>query len=198
MAQTFNATAILQVDSAGSDTTNAGGFDPAATFATDLAATLATGSSPVVTSASYNFITRDNAQYLFIKAGTNWVPGLYPVVSTSGNAATLNAAVGAIALYLNGAFTTLNTTAGCATTASPTGGTWGMDDSQSATPVIAFTDMVIDGTTNTKFTSALNPVGPHMVGNLILVTSGTGFTVQRTQVLSVSGTTATCYAALGT
>ncbi len=195
----FGGATTWEVNSGGSDVNNGGGFDTLATFATDLAATLATSAAPVVTSASYNFITRDNAQYLFIGGGTNWTKGMYPVTTTSGNAATLNAAVGAVVLYnAAGQPTGLNTVAGCATTASPTSGTWGMDYSRGTAPIFSYTDMVIDGTTNTKFTSALNPVGPHIVGNLIVVTSGTGFTAQWVEVLSVSGTTATCDKSLGT
>ncbi len=196
----FGAGTTWEVNSGGSDTANGGGFDTGATFATDLTATLATSAAPVVASVSYNFITRDNAQYLYIKSGTNWTPGMYPVTSTSGNAATLNASVGAVVLYNSAGYPTgLNTVAGCATTASPTGGTWGIDYSRGTAPIFSYTDMVIDGTTNTKFTSAGNPVGPHIVGNLISMTSGTGFTFpQWVEVLSVSGTTATCDKALGT
>jgi hypothetical protein len=174
-----------------------GGFATDATFATDLAATSATGTAPVVTSASYNFITRDSSgnHWLFIKTGGTYKPGWYPIVSTSANAATINAAAGAWVDY-----TTYRpgTTNGCATTASPTGGTWSIDYSQSTSIGITYTDMVIDGTTNTKYTSAAFPVGPHVVGNTIAVSTGTGFTVQRVQIVSVSGTTATCDKSLGT
>lgn len=197
----FSATTVWETNAAatGGDTSNGGGFDPGnASMATDLAATLATSAAPVVTSASYNFITRDNGHYLFIKTGTNWIPGEYPVASTSGNAATLNAAVGAVRLFTNGAFSGLNTVAGCATVASPTGGTWSIDYSQSTAAAVTFTDLVINGATNTSFTSAANPIGKNFVGNVISVTSGTGFTVQRIQFASVTGTTGTADKSLGT
>ncbi len=197
----FGALTAWEVNSGGSDTLNGGGFDTGATFATDLAATVATSSAPIVTSASYNFITRDNAQYLYIKSGTNWTPGMWPVASTSGNAATINAAIGAGILYnANGQPTGPNTVAGIATVGSPTGGTWGMDYSRGTTPVISFTDMVI-GATTTQFTSVANPAGPHLIGNLIAMTSGTGFvTPQWVEVtaFTLSGLLATCDKSLGT
>ena len=192
------ASTIFEVNSGGSDTANGGGFDPAnASMATDLAATSATGTAPVVTSASYNFSTRDNGAWLFIKGGTNWTPGWYQIASTSGNAATLTATIGSAMLLSGNVPASASTVAGCATTAILTGGTWSIDYSQSTAPGIAYTDMVI-GSTTTQYTSAAKPVGPNLVGNLIAVTSGTGFTVQRVQVVSVSGITATCDKSLGT
>jgi hypothetical protein len=184
----FNAGFTVEVNPGGSDTLNGGGFDPTATFATDLAATSGTTTAPVVTSASYNFTSSDVNAYLFVKSGTNWVPGFYKIVSVASNAATLDAAIGHVVLY--GGPTQLNTVAGCATTASPTTGTWGVDYSRGTSARITFTDMVVGGT-NTQFTSAGNPVGPNFVGNFIQITSGTGFTLQTVEVLSVSGTTAT-------
>lgn len=192
----FSATTWWEVQTGGHDTNNGGGFDPSnANMATDLAATSATSSSPVVTSASYNFAARDVGHWVYIKSGTNWTPGWYQIASVAANAATLTAGVGTAITY-----STLspNTVAGCATTGSPTGGTWSIDYSQSTTPGIAYTDMVIDGATNTRYTSAGNPVGPNVVGNVIVVTSGSGFTTQRVQISSVSGTTATCDKSLGT
>jgi hypothetical protein len=45
--------------------------------------------------------------------------------------------------------------------------------------------------TTTTFTSAGNPVGKNMVGNLVSITSGTGWVVARWEVSSVTGTTGT-------
>ncbi len=194
----FGAGVLFEINGGGSDTNNGGGFDPGATMATDLTATTATG-VPVVASASYNFVAGDVGAYLFVQSGTNWIPGWYKIASVASNAATLTATVGSAVLY-NGA-TPLNTTTGCATAGnpSPTGGVWSVDYSRGTGPIYSYTDMVIDATTNTKFTSAGHPVGPNIVGNLIAVTSGTGFTnPARVEVLSVSGTTATCDVALGT
>jgi hypothetical protein len=176
---------------------NAGGFNVGnANFPTDLTATSGTGSSPAVSSASYSFVSGDVGASVFVRSGTNWVPGFYLIASVSGGAATLSAAIGAVSLY--GGASNLNTAAGCATTASPTGGTWGVDYSQQASAQFSFTDMVIDGTTNTKFTSAAFPVGKNFIGNLINVTSGTGFTAQRVEIVSTVTTTATCDKSLGT
>lgn len=196
----FGNNTIWQVQQDGSDTANGGGFNAGnSNMAGDLAATSANTASPVVTSASYNFVSRDEGHWLFIKSGTNWLAGWYQIASTSSNAATLSAAAGAGVLVKNTKYPeTVTTATGCATTASPTSGTWTIDYSQAASAGIAFTDMVIDGTTNTKFTSSGNPVGKNMIGNIISVTSGTGFTVQRVEVVSTATTTATCDKSLGT
>lgn len=73
----------------------------------------------------------------------------------------------------------------------------GTDFSQQAAAQINFTDMVI-GATTTQFTSAGNPNVASLAGNFINVTAGTGFTVQRVQVLSVAAGVATCDKSLGT
>lgn len=73
----------------------------------------------------------------------------------------------------------------------------GTDYSQQDTPQISYTDLVI-GATTTQLTSALNPFTSATVGNIINIVSGTGFTVQRVQIVSVSGVTATCDKACGT
>src|SRR5258708_6538172 len=121
------ATAVGDVrPTAGSDT--AGGFfDPnLATGVADLAATSATTVSPVVTSATYTFVAGDVGAWLYIKSGSNWTPGWYPIASVSAGAATLTAGVGT-AILSN---FTANTAAGCATTGSPTSGTGSIDYSQ--------------------------------------------------------------------
>lgn len=73
----------------------------------------------------------------------------------------------------------------------------GTDFSQQNSPQVAFTDLVI-GATNTQITSVANPFSSVDVGNIINVTGGTGFTVQRIQVVSVAGVIATCDKAVGT
>lgn len=80
----------------------------------------------------------------------------------------------------------------------PTSGTPGTDYSQQDAAQIAYTDLVIDGATDTKCTSAGNPFTAAHVGNVINVTGGTGFTVQRVQIMSVAAGAATCDKALGT
>lgn len=190
----FTASTIWDVQASG-NAANGGGFDTGVSgFATDGAATLATSIAPVFTSASYTFVAGDVGHWVYIKSGTNWIPGWYQIASVSAGAATLTASIGSA----TNSFFGVTGAAGCATTASPTGATWGLDYSKGASAKIAFTDMVIDGTTNTKFTSAAGPVGKNFVGNIINITSGTGFTVQRVAIVSTSGTTATCDKSLGT
>ncbi len=153
-------------------------------MATDLATTTGTNSGPVVTSASYNFVARDEGHWLYIGAGTGWIPGWYQILTTSGNAATLTAAVGTGYLSVGGIPYGVTTAQGCCTAATPGGnGTWSIDYSQNT--AIAFTDLIIDGTTNTDATSSTKPLGKNFVGNIFNVTSGTGFTVQRAQLLSI-------------
>lgn len=79
-----------------------------------------------------------------------------------------------------------------------TSGTPGTDFSQQDAAQQAYTDLVIDGATNTKVTSAAHAFGATSVGNILNVTGGTGFTVQRVQIISVTGVTATCDKSLGT
>lgn len=195
----FSTNNVIIVRTGGSDT-NGGAFNPAnVNFATDLAATNANTSAPVVSSASYTFVSDDIGARVFIKSGTNWIPGWYTIASVAGGAATLTASAGTATLYTaNPHLGSLNTAVGCASVASPTGGTFGVDYSNQDAARIAFTDMVIDGTTNTIFSSAANPVGKNFVGNHIRVVSGTGFTVQTVEVVSTSGTNATCDKSLGT
>ena len=75
-----------------------GGFDTGnANMPTDLATSNGTDAAPVVTSASYTFVASDVGHWLFIKSGTNSIPGWYQVASVvaSPNSATLTAGVGA-------------------------------------------------------------------------------------------------------
>ncbi|HEX5323841.1 MAG TPA: hypothetical protein VFW40_08655 [Capsulimonadaceae bacterium] len=73
----------------------------------------------------------------------------------------------------------------------------GTDFSQQNSPQITYTDLVI-GATNTQLTSALNPFTSVDVGNIINITGGTGFTVQRVQIVSVAAGVATCDKSCGT
>lgn len=201
----FTATAVWEVQTGGDDTNNGGGFDTGVSgFPTDGTVDTNTGdtASPVFSSASYNFVAGDVGASIYIKSGTDSIPGWYPIVSVASNKATLDAAIGAAAVrYHSGAtvptLVAPNTAIGLATVGTPTSLTWGIDYSQQAAPEISFTDLVIGGTT-TQFTSAANPVGKNFVGNTISITAGTGFTVQRVAVVSTSGTTATCDKSLGT
>ncbi len=193
----FSGSAQVEVRTTGTDV-NGGVFDTGVTgFPTDGAATVATTSAPVFTSASYNFVAGDVGAWIYIGAGTNWLQGWYKIASVASNAATLTATIGSATLAASGYATGPSTVVGMATTASPTGATWGIDYSQQDAAEIAFTDMVIAATT-TNFTSVLKPVGKNFVGNSINVTAGTGFTVQRVIVDHTNTITATCDKSLGT
>ena len=73
----------------------------------------------------------------------------------------------------------------------------GTDYSQQNSAQVAYTDLVI-GTTTTQLTSAGNPFSSADVGNVIQITSGSGFTTGFYTINSVSGTTATMDRAVGT
>jgi hypothetical protein len=156
---------------------NGAGFNPAnAAFPTDLAATVATGNSPVVTSATYTFVAGDVGAAVYVKTGTNWTAGFYPIASVSAGAATLSAAVGqAWQLSATTGMYALNTVAGCATVASPTGGTYGVNYAMQDTAIVnGVADFTAVGasTTLTSATAAFTPV---MVGNIFhQTTTGTG------------------------
>lgn len=187
-----------EVRSGGSDA-NGGAFNPNnANFATDGAVTSATGDSPVFSSASYNFVAGDVGAWLFIKSGTNSIPGWYKITSVASNQATLSGTEGTAVLYANTCAMAPTTAKGCGTNATLSSLTWGVDYSQQDSPKHSFTDLVIDGTTNTDFTSAANPVGKNFVGNHINIASGTGFTVQTVEVVSTTGTTGRADKSLGT
>lgn len=191
--------------SATANNVNGGYFNPAnANMATDLAATSANTNSPVVTSASYNFVSGDVGAQLYVKAGTNWMPGWYTIASVNAGAATLTASVGtAIQTSTSGipnpSYGT-NTVAGCATVASPTGGTWTIDYSQRTACNNSTTNDLAssNGTTNPAVvTSASYTFGVNNVGNSIHVNSGTSWTVGWYEIVSVSGGAATLDRAVG-
>lgn len=181
----FSASTHWQVINGGSDGTTGfgGGFDAGQTagMLTDGAATSATTSAPVFTSASYNFVAGDVGTWVFIASGTNWIPGWYKIASVAANAATLTAAGGDGTLKDGG----LSTAVGVATTGSPTGATWSIDYSKQTSAEFIYSDLTIDPTTNTDATSVLNPFGKQQVGNIIAISSGTGFTVQRVVLTSM-------------
>lgn len=202
----FTGALIWELESGGDDTNNGGGFDSGVSgFATDLTVTANTGntSTPEVSSASYNFVAGDVNHWLFIKAGTNWIPGFYQITSVDGTThkATVNAAIGAATIWQYASRSDSggpNTTAGVATTGTPTSGTWGIDYSQNTSSHFTSTHFSIGNPTTTQLTDGDNTVGKNWIGNIISITSGTGFTVQRVAVVSTSGTTATVDKSLGT
>jgi hypothetical protein len=186
-------TTIWEVQTGGSDSANAGGFDPAnASMAADGAATVANTSAPVFTSASYNFTASDVNAWLFIQSGTNWTPGWYKIASVASNAATLSAAIGAAVLYDSTNKTVLqnsaSTVVGCATVASPTSARWSVDYSQQAAVRTTLTAATAAGAGSTITDAS---IGKNWVGNNIRMTGGTNVTTGVFNVLSTSTTTAT-------
>jgi len=181
---------------------NGGGFNPSnANMLTDLACDTNTGNttSPIVSSASYTFLSRDVGAKVYIKAGTNWTVGWYSIVAVSGGKATLDASVGAVSVVSANQYT-VNTVVGVATVATPTGGTFAVDYSQMAASPFASTDIAsTDGTTTpSTITSAANPYGPQMAGNIIHITAGTNWTAGWYEIVSVATVTATLDRAVGT
>jgi len=162
-------------ESATTGNVNGGGFNPAnANMLTDLACDTGTGNtaSPIVSSASYNFVAGDVGYHVYIKAGTNWTPGWYEIASVATNKATLKAAVGEAQQYLN-TLKKLNTVAGCATTGTPTGGTFSIDYSQGDSAIATATDLTCTAA-STTISSASAPFKNVMVGNIIHLTALTG------------------------
>lgn len=159
---------------------NGGGFNRAsAGFLTDLTTDTNTANtaSPVVSSASYNFVAGDVGAKLYVASGTNWTAGWYPIASVAANKATLSAAVGeAIQIDSASGEYVLNTVAGCATVGTPTGGTFGVDYSQQDASVLSGTDITTSGAAATTITSATGGFRRSMVGNIIhITTTGGGF-----------------------
>lgn len=73
----------------------------------------------------------------------------------------------------------------------------GTDYSQQDSPQISYTDLAIDASNNLIIRSTLFPFTSAHVGNVINITAGAGFTVQRVQVVSVTSGAATCDKAVG-
>ncbi len=192
-------TSILEINSAATaGNVNGAFFDTAAPTATDLTtdANTANTASPVVSSASYNFVAGDVNAWLYIGAGTNWLVGWYRIASVASNKATLSAAIGAaIQTSLTKGYPTPqyapSTVIGCATVGTPTSGTWSIDYSQGTAAIATAADLVIDGAVNTKVTSVTRAFGVNDVGNHLHITAGASFTVGWYRIVSVSAGAAT-------
>ena len=159
--------------SATANNVNGGGFNRFnPNMLTDLAGTDANTAAPIVSSAFYNFVAEDVGHWLFIQSGANWTPGWYKIASVSSGDATLDADVGE-AVIISGISYVPNTVAGCATTASPTSGTFAVDYSQE-------TGARLNGTTgatgigSTYFLVFGGSFTTAMVGNMIHITAVTG------------------------
>lgn len=155
---------------------NGAGFNPAnANFPTDGTVDTNTGNtaSPVFSSATYNFAAGDVGAWIYVKSGTNTIPGWYQIANVASNKATLSAAIGA-GVTQSGIIFTATTVVGIATVGTPTSITFGVDYSQQDTAQTTATDFTAVGasTTLTSATAAFTAV---MVGNFFhQTTTGTG------------------------
>ncbi len=189
----LSASGIYEIrENATAANVNAGYFNPTnANMMTDLAADSNTGNtnSPVVSSATYNFVAADVDHWLYVQAGTSWTPGWYKIASVAANKATLTATIGTAVQFSSATQTyNANTVAGCATVGTPTGGTFTIDYSQANASPFASTDLAV--VTTTTLTSASKPFTKAMVGNGIHITAGTA-AVGWYEIVSVAVVTAT-------
>lgn len=171
---------------------NAAGFNPGnSNMLTDLACDTGTGNtaSPVVSSASYNFAAGDVDHWVYIKSGTNWTPGWYKIASVASNKATLNGTIGQAQVYSFG-LKAPSTVVGCATTGTPTGGTFTIDYSQADTAIATATDLTCTAA-STTVVSASAAFTPVMVGNYMHPTAltGTGALVGWYEIVSYTNAT---------
>lgn len=169
--------------SATANNVNGGGFNPSNTnFLTDGTVDTNTGNtaSPVFSSASYNFVAGDVGHWLFVKSGTNTIPGYYQIASVASNKATLTASIGSANIvdttlgYPTPKWTA-SAGAGIATIGTPTSITFGVDYSRSTTAKVnGVADFNATGS-STTLTSATAGFTPVMVGNIFhQTTAGTG------------------------
>jgi len=168
------------------------GFNPNnANMLTDLACDTGTGNtaSPVVSSASYNFVAGDVGNWVYVKSGTNWISGWYKIASVASNKATLNGTIGQAQVYRFG-LKAPSTVVGCATTGTPTGGTFTIDYSQSDTAIATATDLTCTAA-STTVSSASAAFTPVMVGNFMHPTAltGTGALVGWYEIVSYTSAT---------
>lgn len=195
----LSANSIVEIQSgATAGNVNGGGFNRTnANMLTDLATTTGTSATPSVTSATYSFVTADEGDWLYVKSGTNWTAGWYQITSTSGGAATINAAVGAAVQedttkgWPSPRFKA-NTVQGVATQDTPGGnGTFTVDYSQSTGSILSLSDFAsVNG--SAVVTTATGGFTPVMVGNFWRLASGTNATAGWYEVVSyTSGTQVT-------
>lgn len=157
---------------------NGGGFNPGATFGITDATTdanTANTASPIVSSATYNFVAADVNAWLFVKSGTNWIPGYYQITAVTSNKATLNGTIGqAVILDAMNRYNTPSTVVGCASVGTPTGGTIGVDYSQQNAADATATDYA-SAISSTTLTSATAGFRLTHIGNFFhLTTTGVG------------------------
>lgn len=165
---------------ASANNVNGGGFNTLnANFLTNLTTDTNTGNTatPVVSSASYNFVAGDINSWVYLSLGTNWyAKTFYKIIAVAANKATLAAAIGqGLTIDTTTNQLVANTAVGVASVGTPTGGTFGVDYSQGITAIVNNkTDFNAIGASST-LTSATANFTPVMVGNIFhQTTTGTG------------------------
>lgn len=112
----LSSATVFELRTGGSDN-NSGGYvtgstgtdfsqQAAAQFSgTNLASANGSTNPCIVTSATHNFTSTDVGDTIHVTAGTNWTAGIYQIVSTATNAATLDRACGSTASISGGTWT---------------------------------------------------------------------------------------------
>lgn len=172
------------------------GYDAGVTagMATDGSVISGSGIRPVFSSASYAFTSSDVGAWLHIASAPSSYPGFYNILSVASSAATLNASISGASLSGG----CLNPTQGVSLSASQSGITWSVNYAlNQSNSVKQYTDLAIDVLNLATMTSALKPFTPNLVGNIISISAGTNFTVQRCAIVSITGSTVTCDKVIG-
>jgi hypothetical protein len=194
----------FEVRTTGSDTTNSGGFDiNSSGFPTDGSITSANTASPVISSASYSFVAGDVGAWVFIKSGTNSIPGWYKIASVNAGAATLIGSIGgAVKVYTNPSIILggidLSNSLGCGIAASLSSITFGVDYSQQ--DAFRYTgNFVVQATTSNIVGSGIT-INRSWVGNIINLTSvSAGSAISGYyNIVSIGGTVASLDRSAGT
>lgn len=163
------STVLLEVQTGGSDTTGAGGFDPAnANMIATGSVASANTSAPVISAGlSYSFQSRDVGHWVYLQTGTAVIPGWYHILSVSGGSATLDGAIGHAVLP---GFTP-STAVGCGTSASLSSVTFAIDYTQNGAS-ITFTSGIISPSSTPGSTIEGTDFQLSMVGNCLVIPSG--------------------------
>jgi hypothetical protein len=190
----------FEVRTTGSDTTNSGGFDVNSSgFMTNGSITSANTASPVISSASYAFVAGDVGSWVFIKSGTNSIPGWHRIVSVTSGAATLNGTIGqAFRIYNDSGYLGgphPSTVIGCGTAATLSSITFGVDYSQQDSFEYTGTFVVQASTSNIAGSGIT--IDRNWVGNVINLVDGT-VNAGYYNILSVTSGIATLDRTVGT
>lgn len=163
------ATNVFEMEVGGSDTANAGMFDPGnANMSNGWAVASANTASPVLSHATVVPLAGDAGAFFFLKSGTNGIAGWYKIVSVDliGNTWTLDATIGHATLSNY----RLSTVRGCASSGTSLSTITGSIDFSQQTGSISLTGLSATASSTTVSTTAARLA---WVGNGIQVTGGT-------------------------